>query len=830
MIISLNWLKKFTNIDITVDELATLIGARLVEIEEVEAIGEKYKEVLVVKIAEASKLDGSDHLSIVKIDDGGVTKNIERDGNNLIQVVCGAPNVREGLLVAWLPPGSVVPETFGSDKPFILDTRKIMGQTSNGMIASPKELALFDEHDGILEIDLKVDPGTLFMKAYELDDYLLDIENKSLTHRPDCFGIIGFAREVSAIMGKSFKTPEWLMNLSPQLSIEKDNSIDFKVKIDDPELASRYQAVVMSNVNNKKKTPLMIQTYLSRVGVRPISPIVDVTNYLMMLTGQPLHAFDFDKLKTLSGGSVDIHVRAGKEGESLKLLDGKNIELSQNDIVIANGEKAIALAGAMGGIDTEVDENTQNILIESATFNLYNLRATQMRHGIFSEAITRFTKGQSSELTAPVLANSVRLLNGLTDAKCVTEIIEDYPGKNNPKQIDLLINSVNEILGSKFLSSDIEKILSNVEFLVDKSKSGILGITAPYWRSDIHIQEDIIEEVGRINGFDNIEPTLPLRDFTAVNESDFDKFRDSLRKIIVRAGANEILSYSFVHGDMLKKAGLNPENSYKIINSISPDLQYYRQTLIPSLLNLVHSNIKQGYDSFALFELNKTHKKSDGMTDENVPVECESISLVVADKKHRKGAPYYQVKKILDYIASSLGLVFEYNNLDESNAQPIALPFEHRRSAEVIDKNSGQSLGVIGDFKKIVSKNFKLPDYCAGFELDSMKLFEISKNACNKYSVISRYPSSERDICLKLEAQKSYASITNAIEAALKGIELQITFSPIDIYQQENSETKNITIRIKITSHDHTLSGDEVADVINRITSFVKIQTNAVVV
>lgn len=830
MIISLNWLKKFTKIDIPVNELATLIGARLVEIESIIDISEKYKDVLVAKVIEQTNIEGSDHLSIVMIDDGGVTKNIERDDKGFIQVVCGAPNVRSGLMVAWLPPGSVVPETFGTDKPFVLDSRKLMGVMSNGMIASARELALFDEHDGILEIDFKLNPGSSFAKTYELDDYLFDIENKSLTHRPDCFGVVGFAREVAAIMGKPFKTPDWLMDLSPELNVEKNDSMKATVIVDDHNLSSRYQAVIMSDVNNKKKTPLMIQTYLSRVGVRPVSAIVDITNYLMMLTGQPLHAFDYDKLAKICGGDVNIHVRAGKVSEKLELLDGRTIELSENDIVIAAGEKAIALAGAMGGIETEVDENTKNILIESASFNLYNLRATQMRHGVFSEAITRFTKGQPAELTAPVIAHTVRLVCGLTEAKCVSEIIEDYPVKNDQVAIDIPNNFINEILGSEFINSDIINTLSNVEFIVDESKTDILTTMPPYWRADVHVPEDIVEEIGRINGFDVIKPVLPIRDFTAIHESDFDNFRNKLRKASVRAGANEILCYSFVHGDMLKKANQDPNNSYRIINSISPDLQYYRQSLTPSLLGLVHSNIKQGFGNFAIFEMNKVHRKNDGLTDEDVPVEFEAMSLVVANKNESPGAPYYRAKVILEYLAHSFGLVFEYKKIEDKLNDVMGLPFEHRRSAQIIDKTSGAIIGIVGDFKKSVTKNFKLPYYCAGFEIDTKILFESTKMTSIKYKPQSRYPGSERDVCFKVGNNVSYADIIRLAESVLVNVGLETELSPIDLYQQDGADTKNITIRIKLTSHDHTLTGEEVTTITDKICSSIKTEIGAIVV
>jgi len=838
MIISVNWLKKFTDIDLPINELATLIGARLVEIEEVIDLGAKYKGVIIARVAECKKHEDSDHLNVTKLDDGGVTPNVERDENGYVQVVCGAPNVREGLLVAWLPPSSTVPETASDVEPFVLAARKLRGVMSNGMIASARELDLFDDHTGILEIDKEVAPGTSFAEAYELDDYLLDIENKSLTHRPDCFGIIGFAREVAAIQDKQFHTPEWLKAAEPTASSETAIAAP-SVTIDSPELSDRYQAVILTGAKEAAVSPLQIQTYLARVGVRPINAVVDVTNYLMMLTGQPLHAFDYDKLLAMNEGKADIHVRAGRTGETLALLDGRTITLTPDDIVIANGEKAVALAGAMGGAETEIDGSTKTIILESATFNLYSLRATQMRHGIFSEAITRFTKGQPAELTAPVLKNAIQMLHDFADATQASDIAEVYPGKKQPSEITLDAAVVNGVLGSNYTVEDMLDTLQHVEFEAtmtcdDKDllpgSDGCLHVVAPYWRSDIHIPEDVIEEVGRINGFDTIEPVLPLRDFTAVRPSDFDAFRSQVRQALVRAGANEVLTYSFIHGDALVKAGQKQEDSYKIVNSISPDLQYYRQTLTPSLLATIHPNIKQGYDSFAVFELNKVSLKQQKMTEENVPKEVNSLALAITSRQTLEDASYYQAKKMLDYLMKTLGIQLSYQPIQADLNYPVVAPFEHRRAALVMTQTTAATVGIIGEYKKSVGRSFKLPDATAGFELDMGALFKAALGQKTQYAPLSRYQGTERDICFQVDSHVLYGTIVSEIEQVLARTTLQTSISPIDIYQPENETKKNVTIRIKLTATDHTLSGDEAAVVVASVVEAVSASTGAKVI
>ncbi len=828
MIISVNWLKKFTDIDMPIDDLATLIGARLVEIETIIDLGAKYKDVLVARVVECSPLEGSDHLSVVKIDDGGAAKDVERDDAGLIQVVCGAPNVRAGILVAWLPPGSSVPETFGDAEPFVLVSKNLRGVMSNGMLASAKELDLFDDQTGILEIDKELEVGTSFAVAYELDDYLLDIENKSLTHRPDTFGIIGFAREVAAITGKAFITPQWLVSTEPILGNKDGEIATPTVSIDNPELSQRYQVVVLGEVDSTRQSPLEIQTYLARVGVRPINTVVDITNYLMMLTGQPLHAFDYDKLNAIGGGKSDIHVRAALAGEELELLDGRTITLSSEDIVIAVGDVAVALAGAMGGASTVIDANTRNIIVESATFNLYNLRATQMRHGIFSEAITRFTKGQPAELTAPVLASAIRLLGTWSGAKRVSDICEATGSRSDNASIVLTTERVDSILGTTFDINQIEKTLRDVEFAVEIDGEK-LTVEPPYWRGDIHIAEDVIEEIGRLNGFDAITPKLPTRDFSAVSPSEFDELRSQLRKLLVRAGANEVLTYSFVHGDVLKKAGQKLEDSYRITNSISPDLQYYRQTLTPSLLGLIHSNVKQGFDNFAVFEVNKSHPKSYGLTDEGVPSELDMIALIITGSKNQSGASYYRAKKILDYVARTLGLDLHYEPIEKDVSSSLTAPFEYRRSATVRDA-SGILIGIVGEYKKIVTKAFKLPEYTAGFEIESTKLLDAVQKLESSYAPLSRYPSTTRDICFQMAREVAYGQVMDATTAALKDVELDATVSPVDIYQSEEAITKNITIRVHLNSHIKTLTANEVNEVIDVVCKRVAAELGVVVV
>lgn len=823
MIISLNWLKKFTDITVPIEELSVLIGSRLVEIENVIDFGAKYQGIVIAAVKKVEKHPNADKLHVVEIDDGGVTKNVDRLDNGCVQVVCGAPNVREGIKVAWLPPGTTVPESYEKEA-LVLEARELRGVISNGMLASARELMFGDDHSGIVEIDVDVDPGTTLGQAYELDDYLLDIENKSLTHRPDCFGLIGFAREVAAIQGKTFVTPEWLKALEPVLSEAiLEESIKPPTVVIDDTICSRYEAVVVAGVDAAKQSPLQVRTYLARSGMRPINAVVDTTNYLMLLTGQPLHAFDYDKfVKTSSTGHANIVVRTAKKDEKLKLLDGREVTLNNEDIVICAGDIPVALGGAMGGDNTEVDANTKNLLIESASFDLYKLRNTQMRHGIFSEAITRYTKGQPAAQTAPVLASAVRMLCDVAGGKRASDIIDIYPTPTKTGSITLTLVHVNDVLGLALTSEQVSDILARVELECLVSDQ-TLEVVVPFWRADLHIPEDIIEEIARINGYDQIEPTLPLRSLRAHSPSDFKQFKDKLSTILASSGANEVLSYSFVPGDLLQKTGQKIEDSYKIVNAISPRLQYYRQTLTPSLLELVRSGGKAGYDEFALFEFNKTHNKVHGNSEDGLPGEVNILALVYASQQALPGAPFFTAKRYLDFVATKLGLTFVYKPFDVDPGYPVTAPFDYQRSAQVIDKASGEFIGMIGEYHRSVIKALKLPTFVAGFEIGPEALAKAVVQNGPGYVPLSKYPGTTRDVCFRVSTDVAYQSLIESLEPVMQSKDLDMSFVPLDIYQRPGDTShKQITLRVSITDHSTTISAERANGVVESMAQAAK--------
>ncbi|MBR2839801.1 phenylalanine--tRNA ligase subunit beta [Candidatus Saccharibacteria bacterium] len=766
MKISLNWLKKYVKVLVSDEELVRLIGARLVEVEGVIDETHKYDNIYIVRVESCEKIPET-HLTLCQLDCG--------KPGELVQVVCGAPNVREGMLAVWIAPGAVVPASVHEDAPFVIGKRKMRGYESNGMLAGADELDFGDDHSGIVEIDPEMArPGDLLAEVFELNDLVLEIENKSLTHRPDCFGIIGFAREVAGIIGEAFSGFE--LSCSAGIPPEKDN---IEIHIDNLGICSRYSAIVLEKHGEfGKKYLSWVDTMLSKSGMKPVSSIVDATNYLMLLTGQPLHAFDYDKFVAVGKtGKPEIRVRLARKGEKLVLLDEKEIELGENDIVICSGEVPVALAGAMGGESTMIDDSTRKIILESATFSLYNLRKTQMAHGIFTEAITRFTKGQPPEQTLAVAEKCAEMLsNGFR----VMAVADEYPKPEKEVVVKITTDEINNLLGTKYDEKLIIKTLENVGFAA-KVKQGELEMVVPKWRTDIHIKEDIIEEVGRLLGYDNIMPTLPLH--ATASRNAMRELKERVREVLSKYGANEMLTYSFVNGKLMEKVGQDTKDAYKIVNSISPDLQYVRQSIVPSLLEKAYVNQKLPVEKFAIFEMNEVYRKSWGMNDEKVPVGKISLGFVLAERKNTNTA-YYQAKKYVAKLLKELQIEVEFVPLKVKDAE--AKPFEPKRAAQIVGED-GEYLGVVGEFKNSVRNEFKLASYLAGFELVD---FSMILNAKKVKKQIEIKPRKTED--LTITTTKNYAETLAEVQKKYPEAEI----SPLSVYQAPGQETRNISFRI----------------------------------
>ena len=841
MKVSLNVIKQLINFELPpVDELAQLINRQLGKVDRVENLAERYRGACVVRVVECAKHPNADRLSVTKIDDGMAVPDVPRDENGLVQVVCGAPNVQADMWAVWLPPASTVPASILEGDPFTLDARKLRGVLSQGMLAAADELAIGTDHEGIVALtprDLPagktLQPGADFAALFGLDDYVLDIENKMFTHRPDCFGQLGVAREIAGILHQPFTSPTWY-NLEQVFG--DGDSVPLAVSNDIPQLVPRFMAVAIRDVQ-VAPSPFWLQCQLVAMGAKPINNIVDATNYVMLMTAQPTHAYDYD---TLQGGQLGV--RMARQGETLALLSGKTIELTPDDIVIADGQGPVALGGIMGGSRTEVSATTTTIVLECATFDMYAVRKMAMRHGVFTDALARFNKGQSPLQNAAVLNRLIGMVGGeqasqVVDIKPFTSehggILDEYfAGKYEPATIDITSRFINQRLGTSLAENNICTLLNNVEIHSHgpENELGYICLQVPFWRTDLETKEDIVEEVGRLHGFDTVPRQLPMRRIQPARKNPRRELKRVVREALAKAGANEVLSYSFVHERVLKGAGQDPAQAFRLSNALSPDLQYYRLSVLPSLLDKVHANIKAGHSEFMLFEIGKGHTKA-RMGEDGLPAEQLLIDLVYSSKKPRAGAAFYHVRAVLDQLARDSGLTLVYTPVTAAQDDPVYAPFDINRSAHVWVQSSEtagqperQLIGVVGELRPAVVKHFKLPDYTAAASLRLDAMEQVWRDTAVHYQPMSRYPTTARDISIQTSIEVTYDELMQAVSSAMtRASETypDVTIrdlTPLSIYKATpDASHQTTTFRLTLSSSQATLSAEGVRSIIRTV-------------
>ena len=848
MKVSLNIVKQLTGLDLPdTGALVERINQRLGGVEEVIDVAGKYKDARIVRVIECEKHPNADKLSVCKIDAGT---------GELVQVVCGAPNVHADMWAVWLPPESVVPSTYGTDEPFRLGARELRGVMSQGMLAAADELAIGSDHTGIVELtDYDLPPaarhpeldsgsseaaasslvaGASFAEVFGLDDTVIEIENKMFTHRPDLFGQLGVAREINAILqdeasaseaiDNRFENPDWYW-LHPEF--DHANGLELNVFNDTPDASPRFMAVAISSVEIKP-SPLWLQCRLVALGAKPVSNVVDLTNYVMLMTAQPTHAYDYDKIR-----GHKIGVRMANEGESIRLLNDKTYELTTSDVVIADSEGAIGLAGVMGGLNSEVTDQTTSIVLEVANFDMYKIRKTSMRYGLFTDAVTRFNKGQSPLQTDRVAKRLLDLLPGKQASP-----VYDLPDRSNELdevsvhgEVLFSADFINQRLGTEFTADQIGNILRPVNFatyLTDDER--LLSSTAPYWRTDIELPEDIVEEVGRLYGFDRLTRELPTRAMRAQSRNQARVVKQLVRESLARQGASEVLTYSFVHEKTLTRAGQDPSIAFRLSNALSPDLQYYRLTVLPSLLDKVHQNIRAGHDEFVLFEIGKGHNKQFYETDSGLPSETSFIDAVYASQDEKAGAPYYRMKHIVEQLARELSFDITFVPITSELSSAVTSPFEQSRSAMIMS-SSNVLVGIVGELKQTVVKNFKLPAYSAAMSLDTRVIETLYAAASVRYRRLNRYPGISRDVSIKTSTDTSFSQIETVLRDCLAQSSYCVDLLPVARYQSTDDVAHvSTTFHIELKSDEGTLSDQDINPLFEKIEKFVAEKINGKIV
>jgi phenylalanyl-tRNA synthetase beta chain len=779
MKVSLRWLKDYVDIELPPEELAEKLTMAGMEVKSMQAPGTTWNNVVVGEITAINPHPNADRLKLA-------TVNL---GTEDVTVVCGAPNIAVGQKVPFARVEAQLIDAH-TGKLVTLKPAKIRGVVSEGMLCSEKELGFSDSHEGIMVLSSDAPVGV------SLNDYLGDtILDLDITpNRPDCLSIIGIAREVAALTSGKLHLPE-IHYEEAEAPIESFISVD----ILEPDLCPRYCASLISRINIAP-SPYWLQQRLSSYGMRSISNIVDVTNYVMLEYGQPLHAFDYDGLE-----GKQIIVRRAREGENITSLDGVERPLSPDVLVIADKEKAVAVAGIMGGLDAEVTDKTNTILLESANFNQAIIRQGGGQLNLQSEASLRFDKGLNPDLPLVALKRATQLLIELAGGKVAKGTIDVYPGKSEPSGILLSAEEVKRLSGLEVSIDEITKVLTLLGFKCQETTlPSQISVLVPYWRSDIKSAADLVEEVVRIIGYDKVPITRlssPLPPGEATSRLNF---KQKLHHILVGCGFQEILTYSLTSVERLQKLSPGLElkiTPLKVANPMTREQEYLRPTLRAGLLATLAHNQKIEEGGIRLFEIGKIFLPRGKDLPEEKETLCTGLIGPKADLSwHGDKAMlnFFDAKGIAESLLGQLGLAAIFKESDDESLSP------GRGSDIIID---GDKVGTMGELHPKVAQEFELSDAVCLIELDVESLYG-KATGFKKYQPIWRFPAVTRDIALIVDEQVTYQQVKDIVQ----GFPLVTEVSLFDLYTGEQipKGKKSFAVRVVYQLPDRTLTDEEV--------------------
>jgi len=782
--VTLNWLKNYIDFDLSADELADRLTMLGVEVESVKQLGVALEGVVVGKVNSISPHPNADKLVLCQVDIG------EQDA---LQIVCGAPNVSEGM--------SVSVATIGTEllSGITIKQAKLRGEESYGMLCSERELGISEDAAGLMELSSDTSVGTPLAEALGLDDTVFELE--ITPNRPDCLSLIGVAREIRAETGNELKLPE--VNI-------RENDTDIRevtsVTIDAPDLCPRYAARVIRGVKIGE-SPAWLKQRLESVGIGVINNIVDVTNFVLMEYGQPLHAFDYHKL-----GENRIVVRRAAEGEQITTLDEEERELTSEMLVIADANKPVALAGVMGGYDSEITDETCDVLLESANFQPASIRATGKKLGMHTEASYRFERGVDPEVVILALNRAAQLIVELAGGTVCEGIIDVYPGKREPTQIQLRPDRVNFILGTALEATEIEQILYRLGFGMEASQleDSSYQVTVPSFRSDITREIDLIEEVARVHGYDNIPTTLPKGDIPVPVSDISVEVRKYIKQFFLGAGMMEAVNYSFMHPNCFDKIRLAADSplrdALKLRNPLSPEMSILRTTLMPSLLDNAQHNHNHQINNIALFEMSTVFVKGE---------EPWRITGILAGEigggvygNPYKNPDFFDIKGIVERVLEVCCLTdYTFKKTEEPTFHP-------GRNAAVL--LGDRRIGILGEVHPEVLEIYELPYKAYLFELD----LEVLANAADfskRFEPIPIYPSVQRDLAIVVDKEMQSDTPIDIIYST--GGELVDSVRLFDVYvgDQVSEGKKSLAYTITYHSATETLTDKDVNNLHDKV-------------
>ena len=789
MLVSLKWLSQYVNIDsLPAEELAEKITRAGIEVDAVIDRSQGMTNVVVGHVVSKEKHPEADKLNVCQVDVGE---------EELQQIVCGAPNVDAGQKVIVARPGAKLP---GGIK---IKKAKLRGQESNGMICSLQELGIEGRlvpkayAEGIYVLPADSTPGSDALELLGLRDTVLEL---GLTpNRSDAMSMLGVAYEVAAILSQDVKLPE----IAYTASTEKAADV-LKLTVEDKEANPMYAAKVVKNIE-VKESPLWLQHYLMAAGVRPHNNVVDVTNYVLMEYGQPLHAFDYDKLAT-----GEIVTRLARDGEVMTTLDDQERTLQGHNLVITNGQEAEAVAGVMGGAKSEVSNATTTVVIESAYFNPASVRRTSKDLGLRSDSSARFEKGVDPNRVIPAAERAAQLLAQLAGGEVLegTVLVDELD--KSPARVVVSPDFVNGRLGMKISLEDMISILERLKFDVEAA-NGLLIIDAPTRRQDIKIPEDIVEEIARMYGYDEIPVSLPASEQVG-RLTPYQAGRRIVRNVMEGAGLYQAVTYSLTSEALSQKFALKAEETTKLLMPMSEERSTLRQSLIPHLVEATSYNVARQAETVALYEIGSVFL---GQTAEELPFEEEHVALVLTGKwidntwqGEKKNVDFFVAKGIIEAVFAKLGLT---SRVAYVKAQVDGL--HPGRTAEIL--LDGEKVGVIAQLHPQEQKAFDVKEtYVA--ELNLQAILKATKEEL-VYSIIPRFPAMSRDIALELDVATPAGEIVDIIKGA--GTSLLKDVKVFDVYDGEKMAPGKKSVAFSLTYFDpeRTLTDDEVVAAHNKV-------------
>jgi len=787
MKISYNWLKTYIDFPYSPEKLSKKLTMAGLEVEEMNFLGQDLEEIIVGKVLEVKEHPNADKLVICNVD----------VGKEELQLITGAPNVKEGIKVPVAKSGVTLPTGLE------IEESELRGKVSAGMICSKDELGLVEERQsGIMVLDDELEVGNKFINEYGLNDYVYKLDLTPNYAR--CLGMLGIAREIKAMLAgeKEVKFPEI------DIKETEENVKDYvNIKVDDKDLCPRYTGKIIKDVTIKP-SPKWMQNRLKAAGIRPINNIVDITNYVLLEYNQPLHAFDYDKI-----AQNTVIVRRANKDEELITLDDEKRNLNENTLLITDEEKILGLAGVMGGKVSEVTEKTKNIFLESAYFDPLNIRKTSSDFGIHSEASHRFEREIDIERVVEASNRAAYLMQEYADGKIVKGVIDKYPEPYQEKVIELESERVNKILGLSLSNDQIKNMLKNLEFNVEiYENSGLLKVKVPSYRTDVEQKADLIEEVARMYGYNNIPTTTPERRQQG-HRTEKQKIQIKIKDILTAGGLNEIKTFSLMDKKAYDKLQINNEddlrNWVKIKNPLNKAFEIMRTTLIPGTVEVLSNNNKRQLSNMAVFEIGRIYKN----TGKNKrPFEEKMItggSMGVDIKSWNNSAPdFFYLKGVLEELFQRLNIEVQYEK-EEKN-------FLHPGRTALI-KSGKEKIGFIGELNYEVIDEYDLVEGTTIFELNFDKMLEKIKEKKNNYQPLPKFPAVNRDLAIVLDKDVPVSEIEKIMKIA--GGSLLEDIDLFDLYEGDQIAVgkKSLAFNLKFRSTERTLRDEEVNEVFNNI-------------